>query len=229
MKQIIVLLFLLVCVLIVQCVRETRHNFIEIVQISGERTIYTTPTIIVPTVVAEEEKKEVVNLQNKSQVVWCRRDSDNNMRKSRNSGVSGCFYGEWYKNVKMPSKAHYLLFKEIFPAEEDFLIAITLANWESGFNSEAVGCHKYGCDYWILQIRDSNGWDKMNDKEQLLWLKNRIAVQRSGICQKNSRKEELLCLFARHHGDRSDTASYPLTRYFEFEWYKNYISQHQIM
>ena len=47
----------------------------------------------------------------------------------------------------MPSKAHYLLFKEIFPAEEDFLIAITLANWESGFNSEAVGCHKYGCDY----------------------------------------------------------------------------------
>lgn len=160
-------------------------------------------------------------------LVWCRNQVTGEIRNPMNASAQdgGCFYGKNWKNLMFPSKSQMKLLKEVYGNRGAIVTAMTLINHESQFNSKAKWCHKGGCDYWLLQIRDVNGGKNMTDKQQLEWLKNRKAWQISpqGNCYKRvleKNKEKLLrCVFARHNGVLSGQAKYPSDRYAEWNFY----------
>lgn len=160
-------------------------------------------------------------------LVWCRNQVTGEIKKPMNSSPQdwGCFYGKNWKNLMFPSKSQMKLLKEVYWSRGGIVTAMTLINHESQFNSKAKWCHKWWCDYWLLQIRDIYGGAKMTNKQQMEWFKKRKEWQISpqGNCYKRvlqKDKEKLLrCVFARHNGALLGTDKYPTDRYAEWKFY----------
>lgn len=160
-------------------------------------------------------------------LIGCRNQVTGEIKKPLNSSPQdwGCFYGKNWKNLMFPSKSQYKTMQEVYKNRGAIVTALVLINHESQFNSKAKWCHKWWCDYWLLQIRDIYGGAKMSDKQQMEWFKKRKEWQISpqGNCyhrvlQKD--KEKLLrCVFARHNGVLSGQAKYPSDRYAEWKFY----------
>ena len=159
-------------------------------------------------------------------IVWCINEITHEIRSPLNQTYSACYHGtKWWKNLRFPSKKQMELMGKTYDTHAKIVTAMTLINHESQFDSKAKWCHKWWCDYWLFQIRDSNGWAKMSDLQQMEWFKNRKAWQLSskGNCYKRvqewNRENLLRCVFARHHWDRVGTAPYPSGRYEEWKFY----------
>lgn len=147
----------------------------------------------------------------------------------KNSSIEdgACLIWPNMKNMMLPSKPQMKLLKEVFKDKAAIITAITIINHESQFNSKAKWCHKWGCDYGLLQIRDVNGGKKMTDKQQMEWFRDRKASQlkKWGNCShrlKDGQEATLRCVFARHNWVLNGQAKYPTQRYQEWKFYNEY-------
>lgn len=187
------------------------------------------PAIVTKTNTKKEikitEKKVIEKVHDFPYIIACRNQITGEIKKpiNPNPDDGGCFYGKNWKNLMFPSRAQLKDLKAVYGNRQGIITAITLINHESQFDSNAKGCHKGGCDYGILQIRDVNGGKNMTDREQMEWFKNRKAWQVSpkGNCSQHVGNQERLlrCVFARHNGVLDWFAKYPSDRLSEWRFY----------
>lgn len=161
-------------------------------------------------------------------IIGCINQITGEIRSPLNQTYSACYHGsKGWKNLRFPSKKQMELMKKVYDTRAKIVTAMTLMNHESQFDSKAKWCHKWWCDYWLFQIRDSNGWAKMSDLQQMEWFRDRKAWQLSSKwncyrrIQEWNRENLLRCVFARHHGDLKGTAKYPADRYDEWKFYQS--------
>lgn len=161
-------------------------------------------------------------------IIGCINQYTGEIKKPLNQTYSACYHwSKGWKNLRFPSKAQLKTMREVFDTRAKLITAMTLINHESQFDSKAKGCHKWWCDYGLLQIRDVNGWKNMTDREQMEWFSKRKAWQLSpkGNCYhrvKEWNRENLLrCVFARHNWVLDWKAKYPSDRYAEWKFYNN--------
>jgi len=161
-------------------------------------------------------------------IIGCINQYTGEIKNPLNQTYSACYHWtKWWKNLRFPSKKQYETMKIVFNTRAKMVTALTLINHESQFDSKAKWCHKWWCDYGLLQIRDVNWWKNMTDRQQMEWFSNRKAWQLSpkGNCyhrvQEWNRENLLRCVFARHHGDKLGTAKYPSDRYSEWKFYNS--------
>lgn len=155
-----------------------------------------------------------------NQITW-------EFKKPLNQTYAACYHWtKGWKNLRFPSKQQLKTMKEVYGNRAWVITAMTLINHESQFDSKAKWCHKWWCDYWLLQIRDVNGWKKMSDKQQMEWFKNRKAWQLSSKwnCYQHKGKSQqriLRCIFARHNWVLDWFAKYPSDRIAEWKFYNS--------
>ena len=176
-----------------------------------------------------QAKETTVKLKDYPIIIACENIYTGEFKTPKNESVedNGCALWKGYKNILLPSKAQMKLLKEVYTSKDEIITAMVLINHESQFNKNAKGCHKNGCDYGLLQIRDVNGWKNMTQKEQMEWFKKRKASQlkKGGNCYKRmneSQENGVRCVFARHHWDLSGKNKYPTARYNEWKYYQKY-------
>lgn len=162
-----------------------------------------------------------------SRVVACYNQKTGEISKALNESSTGCHKWLNYSNLRMPSSKQMEAAKKIFKKKEDLAIFLAIGNHESQFDSNALGKHKYWVDCWILQIRDINGWCKMNDRQQMEWLRKVIDERRSktGRCRSYFSEQwrgMTRCIFNRHNGQIKAVNGYStrLLKYYDFYYSK---------
>lgn len=161
-------------------------------------------------------------------IIGCINEITWEIKSPLNQTNSACYHGsKGWKNLRFPSKKQFQQMKDVFKNKRWMVTAMTLINHESQFDSNAKGCSKNGCDWWIFQIRWVNWWKSMNDKQQMQWFANRKNWQLSAnwncyqrVLQGNN-DAVLRCVFARHHWDLLWSARYPTARFREWKFYNS--------
>lgn len=160
-------------------------------------------------------------------IIGCINQYSWEIKKPLNQTYSACYYWtKGWKNLRFPNKRQLQDMKSVFKNRAWVVTAMTLINHESQFDSNAKGCSKNGCDWWIFQIREVNWWKKMSDKQQMEWFRNRKNWQLSPQwnCDQHLQSWQqrvLRCIFARHHWDLDWFAKYPSERLQEWRFYNN--------
>lgn len=144
--------------------------------------------------------------------------------KSLNASPEGCYMGKWWSNVYLPSLSQHKLLTDNF--WDNIYSKMAIINHESQWNSNAVWVHKYWKDCGLLQIRDIYGGCKMNDQQQMDWLKVKIENSKARpVCKKYTWEKLIRCVFMKHNGQVRIYKEYDNKLMVLMNWYeKNFNS-----
>lgn len=170
-------------------------------------------------------------------IIACYNQNTGEFVEPRNESVEdgGCLIGKNMKNILLPSKSQMRMLKKVYGDRTSIVTAITLINHESQFDKNAKGCHKYGCDYGLFQIRDVNGGKNMTQEQQMEWFKVRknAQINKGGTCSRTAasgnREKLIRCVFARHNGALDFYSKYPSDRLNERNFYESYLGKKKIV
>ena len=193
---------------------------------------------VIASVLTTDAKEPPIILKDYPIIIACFNQSTWQFVTPRNESVEdgGCLIWPNMKNILLPSKSQMRMLKKVYGDRTSIITAITLINHESQFNHNSKWCHKWGCDYGLLQIRDVNGGKKMTQEQQMQWFKTRKAHQmhnKNWTCSrttaKGNQENTLRCIFARHNGVLDFYAKYPSDRLREHRFYTKYFGTKKIV
>ena len=177
--------------------------------------------------------QKTVQLANYPTLVACYNWMTRKFAKPVSQDKRGCWIGENWWNVYLPSQKQFDLFSKNFG--ETMFSKMWLANHESNFNEDAIGkhhCYKKGgkeicnLDCGMFQIRDIYGGCTKNLQEQMDWVKWKFEnTKKSSFCKWYTGERQMRCVFSRYNGRTKSFTSYDTEVLDMTNWYqKNFYS-----